>query len=192
MSGDALALLELDSVARGYRALDALVKRAPVQLLDANLIEPGRYLILFAGGVAEVEEAYAAGVEIAERHLVDHLMLPWAHPSIAPALSGRVLTEAPDTVGIVEANAVASALLACDRAVKDAAVRLRGLRVTPALGGKAYFVVQGEQADVEAAVLVSEAVLSARGQLQRVEVIARPHEEFLAWVLRPAPFTGGS
>lgn len=191
MKGDALALLELDSVARGYRALDALVKRAPVRLIDANLVEPGRYLILFAGGVAEVEESYAAGVEIAEQHLVDHLMLPFAHKAIVPAIGGKVLDDEPDTVGVIEATAVASALEACDRSLKDASVRLRGLRVTPALGGRAYFVVQGEQHDVEAAVDAAVAVLNARGRLQRAEVIARPHEEFLAWVLRPAPFTGG-
>ena len=53
---DALAHLELDGVATGLRALDTLVKRAPVDVLEANLVEPGKYLILLAGGVAEVEE----------------------------------------------------------------------------------------------------------------------------------------
>ena len=60
---DALALLELDSVASGLAAVDTLVKRAPVEVLEANLVEPGRFLVLLAGGVAEVEESVSAVVE---------------------------------------------------------------------------------------------------------------------------------
>ena len=52
---DALALLAYDSVATGLSALDTLVKEAPVTVLEANLVEPGRFLILFVGGVAEAE-----------------------------------------------------------------------------------------------------------------------------------------
>ena len=62
---DALALVEIDSVAIGLRAVDALVKRAPVRLMEANLIEPGRFLVLFEGGVAEVEESLAAARAVA-------------------------------------------------------------------------------------------------------------------------------
>ena len=62
-SAPALALLEIDSVARGLAALDALVKKAEVEILEVNLVEPGRLLVLFAGGVAEVEEAGGAGRE---------------------------------------------------------------------------------------------------------------------------------
>ena len=43
---DALALVELDSIARGYKVVDALVKKAPVHLLEVNLVEPGKCLIL--------------------------------------------------------------------------------------------------------------------------------------------------
>ena len=73
---DALALLELDSVARGLRALDALIKQAPVQMLEANLIEPGRYLILFSGGVAEVEESFRMAREVGNESVVDKMLLP--------------------------------------------------------------------------------------------------------------------
>ena len=42
MLGDALGLVELGSLARGYRALDALSKRSPVTVLEANLVEQNR------------------------------------------------------------------------------------------------------------------------------------------------------
>ena len=89
MADEALALLELDAVASGLRALDALVKRAPVRVLEANLVEPGRFLILLCGGVAEVEEARAAGVEAAGGALLHQLLLPMATRACSRGCVGR-------------------------------------------------------------------------------------------------------
>ena len=58
---------------------------------------------------------------------------------------------AADAVGIFETFSVASSLLAADAAAKAAQVEVAELRLADGLGGKAYFVVAGEQADVEAA-----------------------------------------
>ena len=95
----------------------------------------------------------------------------------------------PDRVGVVEGWRGSSTLEACDRALKEAEVALAGLRVTPGLGGKAFFVVQGIQHDVEAALEVASGILHQRGALVHTELIPRPHEDFLAHVLRPAPFS---
>lgn len=189
MSADALALIELDSVARGYRAVDALVKRSPVDLLEANLVEPGKFLILLAGGVAEVEEALDAALTVGDDAVLDKLMLPYVHEAIVPGLRGEQVQIYPDTIGVVEGRTVASVLHACDQALKNADVKLTGLRITPALGGRAFFVVQGLQSDVEASLDTARTLLEAHGTLHRTELIPRPHLEFLAVLLRPAPFS---
>ena len=123
---DALALLELDSVARGLRALNALIKQSPVQILEANLIEPGRYLILFSGGVAEVEESHRVAKDVGCSAVVDEMLLPQVHPGVLDGLQGlediRTADEM-DTIGVVEGTRVAGTLLACDRSLKDAQVR---------------------------------------------------------------------
>jgi len=185
---DALALVELDSVARGYSAVDALVKRSPVEVLEANLVEPGKFLILFVGGVAEVQESYERALEVGDDAVVDKLLLPMVHEAIVPGLRGEQAGDYPDTIGVVEGRTVAATLEACDRALKDADVALTGLRITPGLGGRAFFVVQGLQHDVEASVEAAQARLEASGGLHRIEIIPRPHLEFLAVLLRPAPF----
>ncbi|MED5372145.1 MAG: BMC domain-containing protein [Myxococcota bacterium] len=185
---DAIGLLELRSLARGYRALDALVKRSPVTVLEANLVEPGHFLILVAGGVAEVNEAMTAGLEVAGDLLVDSLELPMVHPKLLPGLAGTQSLDAdPDTLGIVETRSVAAALLACDRVLKEAYVELCGLRITPGLGGRGYFVVVGEQHDVESAMETAQAAVE-RGLIHETQVVPRPHPDFVAQVLRPAPF----
>jgi microcompartment protein CcmL/EutN len=187
---DALALLELDSIARGYRVLDVMVKESPITVVSANLVEPGKYLILFGGGVAEVDSAWTVGVDAAGDSLVDKVMLPGVHPWIWAALAGQVRKTDVDTIGVIEGLSVAGVIEAADKSVKEAAVTLLGLRIAPAMGGKGYYVVDGQQYDVEAAIEAGESVLRGRGKLLRAERIARPHADFLAHLLRPAPFGG--
>lgn len=192
--GEALALVEIDSVARGLSVLDALVKKAPVDVLEANLIEPGRYLILFAGGVAEVDESYREATALADEALVDQLFLPMAHPAILAGLRGKTVLKGADdldTVGVIEGRRVAGTLEAADRSLKDADVTLAGVRVAGGLGGRAYYVVFGVQHDVEAALDAGESVLKARGTLHRVERIARPHPDMVKWLLRAPTFAVG-
>ena len=193
---DALALLELSSIARGYRTLDALVKEAPVTVVEANLIEPGRFLILFGGGVAEVESSFKVGKEIGAEDIVDTVLLPLVDTRVWTGLTGTVTVGDPDTVGVVEGRSIAGVIEACDKALKSAFVELCGLRVMGNLGGKGFFVVHGKQHDVDAALHVAGGILSGRGSLVRTERVGRPHPEFLAWLLRPTGFTvrlpGGS
>ena len=91
---DALGLLEISSIARGYRVVDALVKKSPVLLLEANVVEPGKFLVLFSGSVAEVEESFKEAMEVAGDACIDHLFLPFQGLSIlgwtqSPTFWGR-------------------------------------------------------------------------------------------------------
>ena len=54
MSGPALGLLELESLARGVVVADALVKQAAVHIALAEPVTPGKYLLVFTGAEAEV------------------------------------------------------------------------------------------------------------------------------------------
>jgi microcompartment protein CcmL/EutN len=185
---DALALLELDSVASGLAAVDTLVKRAPVEVLEANLIEPGRFLVLLAGGVAEVEESVSAVVESHADALQAQMLLPFVHPGLLAGLHGLERCQSPEAIGIVEGKDVAGTIYAADSSLKNADVVLAGIRLAIGLGGRAYYVVTGSQNDVEAAIEVGQGVLEGLGTLHRVEQINRPHDEMVPWLLRRPPF----
>lgn len=191
MSTEALALLELDGVASGLAALDAMVKQSPVEVLEANLVEPGTFVVLVAGGVAEVEESHGRALDVHGDSIRSDLLLPMVHGALMGGLRGIEHRDRIETLGIVEGADIAATLLSADRALKDSDVRLVGIRVAVALGGRAYFLVSGAQHDVEAALDVSREVLHARGRLHRIECIARPHAEMVEWLLRPAPFKVG-
>jgi microcompartment protein CcmL/EutN len=184
---ESLAMIELSSIARGYKVVDAAVKRSPIKIIEANRVEPGKYLFLFGGGVAEVEEAFVAAMDAAGAKVVDKMLLPMVHEAILPAFSTRSGLEDVDTIGVVESASISSGLVAVDRCLKDSSVELCGLRVTPGLGGKLIFVVHGAQHDVEVAMELSRSILG--GALVDAECIANPHQEFIEMVLRPAPFS---
>src|SRR5207237_1492570 len=117
---ESLALLEVASLARGVVAADAVAKRAQVELLECGPVSPGKYLILFAGGVAEVDESLQAGRAAAGESLLDRLFLPQAHQQLLPALRagsrGFPHEAAEETAGLVELHSVAAALRSADAA----------------------------------------------------------------------------
>jgi microcompartment protein CcmL/EutN len=175
---EALALLEVASLARGVVVADAVAKRAAVQLLSCGPVSPGKYLILFAGGVGEVEESQAAGAAAAGESLVDRLFLPQAHPQLLPAIragaDGFEHAAAEESAGLVELHSVAAALRSADAACKAAEVRLQLLHLARGIGGKAWFIVRGSLESVEASVAAATQA-AGDGLLAGAEVIARPH-----------------
>lgn len=148
----ALALLELASIAVGIEAGDAMVKRAPVEVVHAGTVHPGKYLVLVAGAVADVEEALAAGLEVGAGCLVDTVFLPNVHRQVVVALRGVRRAGTGDALGIVETATVAATIEAADAGVKGAQVELLELHLADGLGGKGYLLFDGSVSDVEAAV----------------------------------------
>jgi microcompartment protein CcmL/EutN len=183
LPGEALALLEVSSLARGVVVADAVAKRAPVELLLCEPVTPGKYLVLFGGGVAEADEALQAGARAAGDALVDRLWLPQAHPQLMPAIragtAGLARVAAggePSTAGLVELLTVAAALRGADAACKAAEVELQLLRLARGIGGKGFFILRGELHSVEAA--VSAATQAAGdGLVVGAEIIPAPHAD---------------
>src|SRR5688572_18252010 len=97
----ALALLEFSSIAAGILAADAMVKRASLAVVHAGTVQPGRFLVLLGGEVAEVEESFKAGRETIPDALSDHIFLPNVHPDVVRALSGSRSLKTDDALGIV-------------------------------------------------------------------------------------------
>jgi microcompartment protein CcmL/EutN len=164
-----------------------MVKESPITVVEANLVEPGKFLILYGGGVAEVEEAHRKGLAIGADAVIDEVLLPHAHARTWACLRGAESFHDVDCAAIVEGRSIARTIASADVAVKAAEVQLCALRVTPAMGGRAYYVLTGAQSDVEAAVELGLARLGA--QVHRAEIVPNAHPEFLAMALRRAPFS---
>ena len=64
MKEPTLGMIELKSVARGIVVTDAIAKKAQVKILEAHAVQPGKFIILICGEVADVEESLKEGVEV--------------------------------------------------------------------------------------------------------------------------------
>ena len=171
----ALGLLELDSIAAGIAAGDAMAKRAPIDVIYAGTIHPGRYLVLVAGSVADVEEAVEAGRDSGAGCVLDIVLLPNVHPAVVAGVRGTRQRGEGEALGIIETPTVASIIDAADAGMKEARVRLLELRLADGLGGKGYLLFDGTVSDVEAA--VEAGVARAHGARVTHRVIARLHDE---------------
>jgi microcompartment protein CcmL/EutN len=180
----ALACIELSSIARGYRTCDEMAKRAEIRVLQAITVCPGKFNIVVGGQVDEVRLAFARGLETGGPAVVDQLILPNAHEQLIPAIEATAVVGEVGAVGVVETFAVASAIIGADAACKKAAVHLIELRLARGIGGKAFFTLTGDLADVEAAIEAAETIIGeSSGMLLRTEVIPRPHPDMVRWLL---------
>ena len=173
----ALALVEFSSIAAGIQAADAMVKRAPIDVIKAGTVHPGKYLVLIGGQVADVEESLAAGRQVGGEAVVDVVYLPQVHPEVVEAIGGGRAPEVTDALGVVETTTVAAAIHAADAGIKGAEVRLVEVRLADGLGGKGIVLFSGLVADVEAAVGIGVGVLERPELLVRQVVIPQLHPE---------------
>jgi microcompartment protein CcmL/EutN len=173
----ALALMDFSSIAVGIEAADAMIKRAEIDDIRAGTVQPGRYLVLIAGTVAEVQESVTAGREVGGDAVLDYVFLPHVHPEVVQAIGGGRVPDVTDALGIVETATVAAAIRAADAGVKGAEVRLVEVRLADGLGGKGIVLYAGLVADVEAAVEIGADVLEHPGRLVRKVVIPQLHPD---------------
>ena len=177
----ALAVVELGSIARGLIVVDAIVKRAPVRLAVADPVTPGKFVIVFVGDEAAVDESLEAGREAAGTAELDVLVLPYAHRAILPALTRVEAPPIDGALGMLELRTVSATILAADCALKAAHVELAALHWARGIDGKGYLVITGEQDAVEAALDAGFEAVPPNMRVGR-ELVARPHPD-LDWVL---------
>ncbi len=176
----ALALVEFSSIAGGILAADAMIKKAPINVIKTGTVQPGKYLVLIGGSVADVEESLAAGELVGGHHLLDTIFLPDVHPEVVDSIGGGRVPDANDAVGVIETTTVSAAIHAADAGIKGAYVHLIEVRLADGLGGKGITLFSGLVADVEAAVEIGSEALSDPKLLVETVVIPKLHPEMWA------------
>src|SRR5271169_6049917 len=103
-AGPAVAMLQIVDMPGGLRALDALVKEAPVEILATGTVQCGHYLIAFGGQVEAVVRSFDRAVQIAGDAVADSVLLPNAEDRIVPAFRDGVVRPPShgDTLGVVQ------------------------------------------------------------------------------------------
>lgn len=173
----AIGIVEVNSIALGVKAADAMLKMAAVDLLDAYATSPGKYLVMVGGDVASVAASVEAGALEAEEALLGRLLIAHLHEQVLPAMKGIAGTAEVQAVGVVETASVASVIRAADAAAKTAVVDLLELRMAKGLGGKGYVTFTGDVGSVQAGVEAAADAAARDGALVATAIIPAPHDD---------------
>ena len=178
----ALGMLEFNSIPSGIEAGDAMLKAASVEIVNAQPVCAGKYIVMVSGEVAAVQSAISAGKEMAKDAVIDEILIPNIHPQVPRATLNCADIGEVGALGIIETFSLASAVLAADAAVKSAEIELIEIRLGRGLGGKSFVIFTGEVAAVEHAVKIACETRSD-AMIARTAVIPSPHSELVKSIM---------
>ncbi|WP_022667386.1 BMC domain-containing protein [Desulfospira joergensenii] len=179
----ALGMIEFNSIAAGIEAADYMAKAARVEPMFLKTICPGKFLAAVHGEIASVNSSIDAGKACCGETVVDHFVIPNINPEVVKAISGTSSGIHGPAVGVIETFSVPSAVLAADYASKAADVFISEVRIAMGLGGKAFCLLSGDVAAVQAAVDAGSASAKESGLLVRNVVIPAMDSQVRQFVL---------
>lgn len=168
MRNACVGFLELATIAKGIEVLDAILKKASVKIALASPVSSGKYLLAFEGEVEEVKSAFLKAKDLAATALVDSFFLPNLHPDILPALEQKKSPSTIQALGILETVTCSLAVVAVDTALKTSKVSLLQLHLAKGIGGKAYFIIEGEVGEIESAMSAAVRAIQKQGIIEKV------------------------
>lgn len=176
---NALGMIEVTSIPKGVEAGDAMLKAAAVELIAAQSICAGKYIVIVTGEVAAVEESVEAGKATAGQKLIDSMVISHVHPQVPKAINACNEIGSVAAIGVMEAFSLCAAVVAADAAVKAADVDLIDIRLGRGLGGKAFITMTGDVAAVRASVEAGESRPECAGLMAESVVIPHPHPDMI-------------
>ncbi|OYO42972.1 microcompartment protein CcmL/EutN [Lachnotalea glycerini] len=175
----AIGMVEYKTVSTGIKAADRIVKTAEVELIQAQTVCPGKFIILFSGDLSAVRVAVDAVQKEYPESLIDSFVLGNPHESIFKALTCTSEIEEVSALGVIETFTGASAIVAADHAAKTAQVDIFEIRVCRGMCGKSYVLLTGSVASVTEAVESSVALIREEGMILDFAIIPSPSKDFV-------------
>ena len=179
----AIGMVEYQTVSTGVRAADLMVKTANVDIIEAQTVCPGKYIVLITGELSAVRASVDAAKVAYENKLVDSFVLGNPDDSIFPAIYGSNEIENHSALGVLETFSAASIIVAADMAAKTADVQLIELRIAKGMCGKSYMFLTGEVAAVTAAIERAKQEVGNGGMFLDSSIIASPDEKMWETIL---------
>ena len=172
---NALGMIEVQSIPLGVNAGDAMLKAATVQLVTAQPVCAGKYIVIVTGEVSAVSESVAAGKAEAGQRLIDSMVISHVHEQVPRAINACNEIGEVAAIGVMEAYSLCAAVAA----VKAADIHLMDVRLGRGLGGKSFITMTGDVAAVRAAIHAAEGMPEVKGLLSESVVIPHPHPDIV-------------
>ncbi len=179
----AIGMVEYKTVSKGMLAADTMLKTAEVDIIEAQTVCPGKYIILLRGDLSAINASIEAARSKYGKELIDSFVLGNPHEAIFPAIYGTTQIENINALGILETFSAASIIVAADEAAKTAEVELIELRIAKGMCGKSYMLLTGEVAAVEAAIEKAKTAVGDNAMLLDYSIIANPDDKLCKSIL---------
>lgn len=179
----AIGMIEFKTVSAGVTAADLMVKTAAVELIEAQVVCPGKYIALITGDLSAVDAAVASAEKQYPEQLIDSFVLGNPHEGIFPAVYGTTHVEQISSLGVLETFDASAIIVAADVAAKTADVELIELRIAKGMCGKSYLYLCGEVSAVDAAIARAKGSVAESGMFLDSTVIAHPDEQIIKSIL---------
>ena len=179
----AIGMVELTTVSTGFKAADDMSKAADVDILQAEVTCPGKFVVLVAGELSAVRASVDSVKGRYGDKVIDTFVLGNPHDSIFPAIYGTNQVEKIEALGILETYDVSALIVAADHAAKTAIVDLLELRLAKGMCGKSYMTLTGSVSAVQAAIDRAKAESADRGMFLDSSVIARPSDKLIKYIM---------
>lgn len=170
----AIGMVEYRTVSSGITAADTMVKTSAVEVLEAHVVCPGKYIVLITGELSAVRASVDAAATKNPDMLTDSFVLGNPHEDIFRAIYGGAPVEDAKALGILETFSVPSIIVAADSAAKAAEVQLIEVRCARGMSGKSYMLITGTVASVSAAIEHAKQRISEEGTFLDSSVIPNP------------------
>lgn len=178
----AIGMVEMTTVSSGFTAADEMAKAANVEILQAEVTCPGKFVILVTGELSAVRASVDRAAARDADKVIDTFVLGNPHESIFPAIYGTAQPEKIDALGILETYDVAALVVAADVAAKTAIVELIELRLAKGMCGKSYMLLTGSVSAVQAAIDRAKEEAGEKGMFLDSSVIARPSDKLMKYI----------
>ena len=176
----AIGMVEYKTVSTGILAADAMVKTSEVDIIEAQTVCPGKYIVIITGDLSAVNAAVENAKVAYPDQLIDSFVLGNPHESIFPAIYGAAQIEEVNALGVLETYDAAAIIVAADEAAKTAEVNLIELRLARGMCGKSYMFLTG---DVAAAIDRAKSSVGPKGMYLDSSVIPRPDKRIRDHIL---------
>jgi microcompartment protein CcmL/EutN len=180
---NALGMIETNSISAGMATADVMLKTASVELLLAQPVCPGKYIIIIKGTVAAVTSSVEQGRDECAECLIDSTIIPNIDNQVFAAITGNTHIPEKAAIGVVETLSIVSCIMMADTAVKSADIKLLEVRLGRGIGGKSFMLLAGDVSSVEYAIATVKNIFHAQEMIVKTTVIPAPHADLIKTLL---------
>ena len=177
-----IGVIEISNIVKGYVACDNILKATKIDMVMAQPICPGKFVMIFGGTISSVDTACSRVEANFGEFVLDVQRFGNIDRRVFDGLNGAGSAQTTGALGLVETFTAASCILAADAALKAANVELSEIRIARGMGGKSYVAVCGSVGAVDAAVEAGARNAEDNGTLVDKAVLASPHEDLWQYI----------